>query len=106
MIISDASPMVGFLCAMDRRQSVPYAIEAGCDMLLFNKDYEEDLGYMRQGYAQGILSEERLDEAVTRILAAKAALKLHEKQRKGALAPGKEGLSVIACDQHKAWAKE
>ena len=106
MIISDASPMVGFLCAMDRRQSVPYSIEAGCDMLLFNKDYEEDLGYMRQGYEQGILSDERLDEAITRILAAKAVLKLHEKQQNGTLAPSREGLGVIACAEHQAWARE
>ena len=106
MIISDASPMVGFLCAMDRRQSVPYAIEAGCDMLLFNKDYEEDLGYMKAGYEQGILSEKRLEEAVTRILAAKAALVLHEKQKNGTLAPQRENLSVIGCETHRAWAKE
>ncbi len=106
MIITDASPMVGFLCAMDRRQSVPYCIEAGCDMILFNKDYEEDLGYMKQGYEDGILSEKRLDEAVTRILAAKAALRLHEKQENGTLAPRKENLSVIGCEQHRAWAKE
>ncbi len=106
MIITDASPMVGFLCAMDRRRSVPYCIEAGCDMLLFNKDYGEDLGYMKQGYADGILSEQRLDEAVTRILAAKAALKLHEKQQNGNLAPKRENLCVIACEQHRAWAKE
>ena len=106
MIITDASPMVGFLCAMDRRQSVPYCIEAGCDMLLFNKDYEEDLNYMKAGYEQGILSEKRLDEAVTRILAAKAALKLHEKRRNGTLAPRKENLAVIGCEQHLAWARE
>ncbi len=106
MIITDASPMVGFLCAMDRRQSVPFCIEAGCDMLLFNKDYGEDLEYMKAGYGQGILSEKRLNEAVTRILAAKAALGLHEKQKNGTLAPKKENLSVIGCAQHRAWAKE
>ena len=106
MIITDASPMVGFLCAMDREQSVPYCIEAGCDMILFNKDYEEDLGFMERGYEKGILSEKRLDEALTRILATKAAMKLHEKQKNGTLAPSREGLSVIACDEHKAWAKE
>ncbi len=106
MIISDASPMVGFLCAMDRSRSVPFCIEAGCDMLLFNKDYGEDLEYMKRGYEEGILSEKRLNEAVTRILAAKAALKLHEKQREGTLAPSRENLDIIGCAQHRAWAKE
>ena len=106
MIITDASPMVGFLCAMDREKSVPLAIEAGCDMLLFNKDYEEDLGFMKKGYAEGLLSEKRLNEAVTRILAVKAALGLHKKQREGTLAPRRENLGIIGCEKHRAWAKE
>ncbi len=106
MIITDASPMVGFLCAMDREKSVPYCIEAGCDMILFNKDYEEDVRFMKKGYENGILSEKRLDEALTRILAMKAALKLHIKRANGTLAPKKEDLSIIGCDEHVAWAKE
>lgn len=106
MIITDASPMVGFLCAMDREKSVPYCIEAGCDMLLFNKDYDEDIQFMKKGYENGILSEKRLDEAVTRILAMKASLRLHEKRANGTLAPNKDNLSIIGCDEHVAWAKE
>ena len=106
MIITDASPMVGFLCAMDREKSVPYCIEAGCDMLLFNKDYDEDIRFMKKGYEEGILSEKRLDEAVTRILAMKAALKLHIKRAKKTLAPQSEGLSVIGCKEHVDWARE
>jgi len=106
MIITDATPMVGFLCAMDREKSVPYCIEAGCDMILFNKDYQEDLEFMKKGYEEGILSEKRLDEAVTRILAAKAALKLHTKRANKTLAPRRENLGVIGCEQHRAWAKE
>ncbi len=106
MIITDATPMVGFLSAMDREKSVPYCIEAGCDMLLFNKDYEEDLSYMKRGYEEGILSQERLEEAVTRILALKAALGLHRKQREGTLLPKRENLSAIGCEMHRSWAKE
>lgn len=106
MIITDATPMVGFLSAMDREKSVPYCIEAGCDMVLFNKDYEEDLSYMKRGYEQGVLSQERLEEAVTRILAAKAALGLHRKQREGTLLPKRENLSAIGCETHRRWAKE
>ncbi|SHO45417.1 glycoside hydrolase family 3 N-terminal domain-containing protein [Anaerocolumna xylanovorans] len=106
MIITDATPMAGFLCAMDREKSVPYCIEAGCDMILFNKDYEEDLGFMKKGYETGILSEKRLEDAVTRILAAKAALKLHIKRKEGTLIPKKENLSLIGCEEHKKWAKE
>lgn len=106
MIITDATPMVGFLCAMDREKSVPYCIEAGCDMILFNKDYDEDIQFMKKGYEEGILSEKRLDEAITRILAMKAALRLHEKRDNGTLVPDKKNLPVIGSDEHVAWAKE
>ena len=106
MIITDASPMVGFLCAMDREKSVPYCIEAGCDMILFYKEYEEDLEFMLKGYKEGILSEKRLDEALTRILATKAAMKLHIKQKEGTLAPDRNNLKIIGCEEHRKWAKE
>ena len=106
MIITDATPMVGFLCAMDREKSVPYCIEAGCDMILFNKDYDEDIQFMKKGYEEGILSERRLDEAITRILAMKAALRLHEKRANGTLVPDKKNLPVIGSKEHVSWARE
>lgn len=106
MIITDATPMVGFLAAMDREKSVPYCIEAGCDMILFNKDYQEDLEFMKRGYESGVLSEQRLEDALTRILGAKAALGLHRKKAEGTLAPKQENLSVIGCKEHQEWAKE
>ena len=106
LIITDATPMVGFTAAMDRATAVPLAIENGCDMFLFNKNLEEDYNFMMEGYKSGILSEGRLEEANRRILALKAALRLHEKQKKGTLVPEESELSVIHNDQHVAWAKE
>ena len=47
-------------------------------MLLFNRVLEEDIQYMKDGLSKGILTKERLDEAVTRILATKASLGLHQ----------------------------
>ena len=78
LTITDASPMVGFCTAMKRSEAVPYTIQAGCDMLLFNRVLEEDVQFMKDGLAKGILTQERLDEAVTRILATKASLGLHK----------------------------
>jgi beta-N-acetylhexosaminidase len=104
--ITDASPMVGFCVAMKREDAVPKAIAAGCDMLLFNKDIQEDFGYMMAGYSKGVITEDRLNEAVTRILALKASLKLHEKQKKGTLVPDKEALKNIRLPEHVAWEKE
>ena len=72
LITSDATIMGGFCMARPRREAIPSAIMAGCDMLVFNTDFEEDYGYILEALADGRLSRERLDEAVTRILALKA----------------------------------
>jgi beta-N-acetylhexosaminidase len=106
LIITDATPMTGFTCAMDRKTAVPTAIENGCDVFLFNKDLAEDIRFMKEGYEAGILSEQRLNEAVTRILALKASLGLHEKQRAGTLVPGAEALGTLQCGEHVRWAEE
>ncbi|MGT2756160.1 glycoside hydrolase family 3 protein [Streptococcus ovuberis] len=85
LIVTDATPMVGFTSAMPREKAVPAAISAGCDMFLFNQSLEEDYHYMLRGFQEGILTEERLNEAVTRILATKAALGLPAKKKSGRL---------------------
>lgn len=105
LIVTDATPMVGFSCAMKRSLAVPYAIEAGCDMFLFNKVLDEDYMYMMNGYKSGILSEERLDAALTRILAAKASLGLHKKAP-SEIVPKAEALSILRNETHVRWAKE
>ena len=45
-------------------------------MLLFNRVLEEDIQYMKDGLSKGILTKERLDEAVTRILATKGIVRV------------------------------
>lgn len=106
LVITDATPMVGFTAAMAREKSVPLAIESGCDMFLFNKDLAEDYQFMMDGYKNGILSEKRLLDANRRILALKAALKLHEKKAAGTLVPSEDSLQVLKSKQHIEWAKE
>lgn len=106
LIVTDATPMVGFTAAMEREKSIPAAIEAGCDMILFNKDLDEDYQFMMHGYEKGLLSDKRLKEAVYRILAMKAALKLHKRKAEGKLVPKEEGLSILKCTEHIKWARE
>lgn len=77
LILTDASMMVGLTQAMKRSDAVPAAIAAGCDMFLFFRDAEEDLEYLRAGVESGVVSQERLHEALTRILGLKASLGLH-----------------------------
>lgn len=106
MIVTDASTMLGFTAAMPRSQAVPASIAAGCDMFLFNKSLEEDYRYMMQGIQDGVVTPQRLDEAVTRILAVKASLGLHEKQQNGSLVPDESALTILGCEKHKKWAAE
>lgn len=106
LVLTDATHMGGFTSAMPRKKQVPMAIAAGCDMFLFFNDIEEDYRYMMEGYQEGIFDPERLNEAVTRILALKAKLKLHIKQKEGTLILPKENLSCVGCKEHKELAEE
>lgn len=103
LIITDASTMAGFSIAMSRRDAVPACIAAGADMLLFSRNLREDYEFMKAGVADGTITAARLDEAVTRILALKAALRLHHPQPPLAEAKMRQ---VVGCEQHRRWAGE
>ncbi|MBQ9198533.1 MAG: glycoside hydrolase family 3 protein, partial [Clostridia bacterium] len=101
LIITDATPMVGYNCSMKHADAVPTTIAAGADMFLFNKNLEEDFEYMMDGIKRGLLTWERVEEAVTRILAMKAALGLNVQTM-----PPEEHMACIGCEQHHQWARE
>lgn len=103
LICTDATTMAGFMLAMGRKRAVPETIARGCDMFLFARNLSEDYQFMLDGIREGIITPERLDEAVTRILATKAALGLH----KGVPEISEEkAKTIVGCAQHKAWARE
>lgn len=106
LVITDATAMAGFTMLMPRAKAVPYSIEAGNDMFLFTLNLHEDVDFMRRGVREGILSTERLDEAVMRILALKASLGLHKRKSEGTLVPDRSALSVLQCQKHRAWTAE
>jgi beta-N-acetylhexosaminidase len=105
LIVTDASPMVGLTSAMRRRDLVPATIAAGCDMLLFFRNADEDVAYMLDGYRRGVITEARLQDALERILALKAALGLHTTPREG-LVPGPDALAVVGSPAHRAVAAD
>lgn len=72
VITSDATIMGGYCQAMERREAIPASIMAGCDMLVFNTDFEEDYRFLLDALKDGRLSMDRLNEAAERILALKA----------------------------------
>ena len=81
MVVTDASHMVGMTNRMKRKDMLPAAINAGCDMFLFFNDPEEDFAWMLEAYRGGVISEERMVEALTRILGLKAAKGMHKKSQ-------------------------
>ena len=103
VIITDASHMVGMSATSRREDAVPGAIAAGCDMFLFANDVEEDIGFMKAGYEKGVITEERLSDALHRILGLKAHLHLYEENVR---CPDKAGLSIVGCDEHKSYTEQ
>lgn len=106
LIVTDATQMAGFTAAMKREKAIPAAIAAGCDMLIFTINQKEDVEYLLRGIDAGLVSPARIDEAVTRVLALKASLKLHEKKKAGSLVPEEKSLNVLKCAEHLSWARE
>lgn len=81
LIITDSSLMTGFGVEGKRRDLVPRAIASGNDMILFAKNVKEDFEFMMEGIRSGVVTEERLQEALLRILGLKASLNLHLEQK-------------------------
>ncbi len=101
MVVTDASHMVAMTDRMTRRQMLPLAINAGCDMFLFFNDPDEDFAIMLDAYKSGIISEERMTEALTRILGLKAHMGLN-KASKEALVPQAPANEAIGKAEYKA----
>ena len=101
VVVTDASHMVAMTNRMTRKEMLPLSINAGCDMFLFFNDPEEDFNTMLEAYTSGVISEERMEEALSRILGLKAKMGLH-KMAKEELVPTPEAMSVIGCEEHKA----
>ncbi|MBQ9783508.1 MAG: glycoside hydrolase family 3 protein [Clostridia bacterium] len=105
LVITDSSAMIGLATHLPRETLVPLTIAAGCDMFLFTRNLEEDIAFMEKGYRDGIFGEERLNEAVTRILALKASLGLPEKQKKKALFTDPQAIAnKLGTPLYRQWA--
>lgn len=104
LIVTDASHMLGMTSSMKRADILPTAIAAGCDLFLFFNDPEEDFQYMMNGYRSGVITEERLQEALMRILGLKASLGLHKKTQ--FLEPKKHALAKIGLPESKLMFEE
>lgn len=106
MVLTDASHMVGLTCRMKRSEMLPQAIASGIDMFLFFNEMDEDYASMMDGYKKGIITEERLSDALHRILALKAHMGLHKKAKKDIVPPVATMQETVGCEEYKAVARE
>lgn len=88
LIVSDATAMAGLGSWAPRSEALPDIVANGCDVILFTIDFEQDFGFIKAAVGDGRITPERLDEAVTRILALKAAVGLHRPQQPDTAALG------------------
>jgi beta-N-acetylhexosaminidase len=99
VVLTDASIMVGLTSALPRERQMVQAITAGCDMILFFRNHDEDFGFVRDAVRSGEITPDRLNDALTRILGLKAKLGLHLRA-KDDLVPAVDELAVIGCAEH------
>ncbi len=103
VVLTDAANMLGYCIAMKRSELIPATINAGVDMILFGRNVTEDMGYLKAAVQNGTVTEERLNEAVTRVLALKASMGLHVMQEEEQT---EESPEVIGCPKHMEEARE
>lgn len=77
LIVSDATGMAGLGAWSKRSEHIPEIIASGCDVILFSNHPEDDVEHLRRALADGRLSEARVEAALLRQLALKAAVGLH-----------------------------
>lgn len=82
-VFVDATIMGGFTQRLARRRAIPLAIASGGDMLVFNTNFDEDVGFVLAALEDGSLVRERFEDAVRRVLALKASLGLNRCKRPG-----------------------
>lgn len=102
VVITDSAVMTGMSCVLPRREIPAACINAGCDIFLFGRNLQEDFENLVKDIESGIISSERLDEAVTRILALKASLKLHKAKE----FTSNNYKNIIGCTAHAHMAEE
>lgn len=105
LVLTDQTSMMGYY-AMPRRDAIVQSIACGIDMVLGINDAEEDVAAMLAGVRDGRITPQRLQDAVYRILATKAAVGLHRARRDGSIVPLPAALDIVGSAQFKQWAVE
>lgn len=105
LIVSDATTMAGLGAWGPRDRVIPEVVANGCDMILFSFEPEADVLRLQRAVDDGRLPLERVDAAVTRVLALKAALGLHRKSLDELLPPLETARRVVRSAAHRETAE-
>ncbi len=81
LIFSDAMEMGGIVQHFSSDEAVERVFNAGCDLLVMLSDNEEAVDVLRNAVKHGRIAEERVNESVARILAAKTKLGLSDHRK-------------------------
>jgi beta-N-acetylhexosaminidase len=81
LIFSDAMEMGGIVQHFSFDEAVERVFNAGCDLLVMLRDNEEAVDVLRNAVKHGRITEERVNESVARILAAKTKLGLSDHRK-------------------------
>ncbi|MDA3839755.1 MAG: glycoside hydrolase family 3 protein [Patescibacteria group bacterium] len=85
----------------NKYKSAVIAINSGIDMVMVPFEYELFMGDMYEAVMSGDISQERIDDAVERILKVKFAIGLFDNPE-----PNTDNLSDIGSDEHREIARE
>jgi beta-N-acetylhexosaminidase len=99
LIVTDAVTMGGLTMHFRRMEMLRACFNAGNDMLLFVRDLNAVFAYFERCLLDGTIREERLEDAVRRVLTLKARIGLH---RKPALISDEKCRRVIARSPYGA----
>ena len=80
-MVTDGLTMGGVTVRYPPAEAAVRAVLAGCDVLLLPPEPDAALAGLREAAETGRLPISRIDDAVTRILRAKARVGLHKKSR-------------------------
>ena len=103
LIVTDALDMAGFNSHGPREEILPRVLTSGSDMLLFSSEREKDSKIIKNAIETGVISQERLNDAVMRILALKASLNLHKTK---GIPKKKDKKKYVGCKEHKELSNE
>ncbi len=100
LVVSDATMMAGLGSWGPRDRTLPEIVANGCDMILFSFELAADLARLQRAIDDGRLPLQRVDAAVTRVLALKAALGLHRQTVDERVPPLEHTRAVVRCAAH------